>query len=74
MIKMKIVFFLKAEPSFMEKLADTLYEHRKLAAVSAGGCASNLPVNPKIIVNGIGPVEFPISQEKADQLISVCEK
>ena len=58
----------------MEKLADNLYEYRKLVAVTDGGHAEELPVNPEIIVNGIGPVEFPLSQETADQLISVFEK
>ena len=58
----------------MEKLADVVYEHCSMASFSVGGYASEMPLDPRLEVDGIGQIAFPINRETAEKLILKCEK
>ncbi|EGZ25971.1 hypothetical protein PHYSODRAFT_480540 [Phytophthora sojae] len=57
------------------KISELLASADKTAGeYSFGGQAETLPVAPGIVVDGVGTIGVPLSQEQAEKLITKCEK
>ncbi|KAL3667272.1 hypothetical protein V7S43_007504 [Phytophthora oleae] len=46
----------------------------KAGEYSFGGTANSLPIAPGLIVDGVGPISFPLVPQQAEMLIAKCEK